>query len=139
MKFNRIKYSDLNSRQQENYNFQKVSSVLADYGFVTIKLSSDWNGADFIAQHNDGETFMVQLKGRLTFGEKYRNKNLWIAFRDGESDWYIYDHDDLFKELFESASYMNTESWKVHQGYDFPRLSAKHRKLLERFRIKGTN
>jgi hypothetical protein len=51
MNFNRILYSNLNSRQKEAFNFQKVSAVLADYGFITIRLSSDWGGADFIAQH----------------------------------------------------------------------------------------
>jgi hypothetical protein len=66
--FKRVPYSSLNSKQQEGHNFQKVSAVLADYGFVTIRLSSDWHGADFIAQHVDGTTFLkIQLKGRLTF------------------------------------------------------------------------
>ena len=31
--FKRISYNELNSRQQENYNFQKVVALLADYGF----------------------------------------------------------------------------------------------------------
>ena len=35
--FERVHYKDLNSRQQEAYNFQKVSGVLADFGFVTIR------------------------------------------------------------------------------------------------------
>lgn len=46
-RFAKIKYSDLSSPQKENYNFQKISAVLADYGFATIRLSDDWNGADF--------------------------------------------------------------------------------------------
>jgi hypothetical protein len=50
-RFTPIKYEELNARQQEAFNLQKVSAVLADYGFVTIPLSSDWGGADFIAQH----------------------------------------------------------------------------------------
>ena len=60
----RIHYSSLNARQKENFNFQKLSSVLADFGFVTMRLTDDWGGADFIAQHIDGETFLrVQLQG----------------------------------------------------------------------------
>jgi hypothetical protein len=31
--FERVSYKALNARQRENYNFQKVSAVLADYGF----------------------------------------------------------------------------------------------------------
>lgn len=77
MKLERIDYSRLNSRQKENFNFQKVSAVLADYGFVTLRLSDDWQSADFIAQHIDGVTFLrVQLKGRLTFERKYQGKGL---------------------------------------------------------------
>jgi hypothetical protein len=37
----RIKYANLNAKQQENYNFQKVSAVLADFGITTIRLTND--------------------------------------------------------------------------------------------------
>jgi hypothetical protein len=53
-RFQRVEYQDLNSRQQENYNFQKVASHLADFGFNCIRLSDNWQGADFIACHRDG-------------------------------------------------------------------------------------
>ncbi len=56
----KIAYHELNARQKENYNFLRVSAVLADYGFMTMRLSDDWQGADFIAQHIDGATFRVQ-------------------------------------------------------------------------------
>ena len=35
-----IDYQQLNARQKENYNFLKVSAVLADYGFVTMRLTT---------------------------------------------------------------------------------------------------
>ncbi len=38
----KISYKELNAKQQEIYNFQKASSVLADYGYVCIKLADDW-------------------------------------------------------------------------------------------------
>ena len=61
-KYQKINYKDLSPKQQENYNFHKVSSILADYGFTTIKLYDDWKNADFIAQHRDRKTFLkVQL------------------------------------------------------------------------------
>jgi len=47
-RFDRIDYKTLNSRQKENCNFQKVSAALADYGFVTLRLSDDWQGADLL-------------------------------------------------------------------------------------------
>lgn len=64
----KIEYFRLNARQKENYNFLKVSAVLADYGYMTMRVSADWQGADFIAQHIDGTTSLkVQLKSRLAW------------------------------------------------------------------------
>ncbi len=54
----KVSYNDLNSRQKENYNYAHVTAVLADYGFTTMRLTDDWQGADFIAQHIDGEQFI---------------------------------------------------------------------------------
>jgi len=110
MELKKIKYEELNARQKENYNYHKVASKLADYGYDCMRLNNDWEGADFIAVHNDGEKMLkVQLKGRLTFQKKYKNKGIWIAFiYKGEAR--MYNHDDLLnrhpKEFFE------TESWK---------------------------
>lgn len=92
MELSKISYVALNPRQQEVYNFHKVAAILADYGFTSIRLSDDWQGADFIAVHIDGVTTLrVQLKGRLTFAKKYLGKGLYIAFRYQE-DWYLYPH-----------------------------------------------
>ena len=63
--FKKIKYSKLNSRQKENYNFHKVSAKLADYGFNSMRLNDDWEGADFISI-NDEQMIKVQLKGRFS-------------------------------------------------------------------------
>ena len=99
MKLVHIRYDDLNSRQQERYNFQNIAGLLADYGFSSIKLDDDWQGADFLAQHIDGFNFIkVQLKGRLTFDKKYIGKNIFIAFPYLKS-WYLFNHDELL-DLF---------------------------------------
>ena len=135
--FKRIAYRDLNSRQQEAFNFQKVSAVLADYGFITIRLSSDWGGADFIAQHCDGKTFLkVQLKGRLTFDKKYEGRDLYVCFPDG-GEWFLYPHDPLLKEVLDCTNIETTESWKVNGGYSFPHLSERVRQMLLPHRITG--
>jgi len=61
-------YDDLSGRQQENYNFQKLSAILASYGYSTVRLTDDAQGADFIAQHSSGKYFYkIQLKGRIAF------------------------------------------------------------------------
>lgn len=81
--FIKVPYEKLNAQKQEAFNFQKISSVLADFGCLTIPLSNDWNGADFIVQMHDGVTFhKVQLKGGLTFDIRYLGKHLYICLRD---------------------------------------------------------
>ena len=138
LSFSRIGYADLNARQKENFNFQKVSAVLADYGFVTLRLSDDWQGADFIAQHIDGETFLkVQLKGRLSFDQKYCGKDLWVAFSTG-GEWYLYPHDELLQIVLANMNVSNTLSWTERGGYTFPRLSAALSQLLAPYRITGS-
>jgi hypothetical protein len=137
MKLNRIKYSQLNARQKENFNFQKLSAILADYGFVTFRLSDDWQGADFIAQHVDGTTFLrVQLKSRLAFSRKYQGKDLWIAF-NYRGTWYLYPHDKLLGQVLKATSVGSTDSWSKRGGYSFPGLSKQLRELLSRYRISG--
>lgn len=135
MKLQKITYDDLKPKQQESYNFQKVSAILADYGFATIRLSDDWQGADFIAQHIDGQTFLkVQLKGRLYFAKEYQNKTLWIAFRyDGQ--WYLYPHDDLLNELSSAGYITGTDVWKDEGVYHFPRISADILKRIEKHKM----
>ena len=81
MRLKRITYDELNSKQREIYNFQKLAARLADYGFNCIKLDDDWQGADFLAYHKDGSTTLkVQLKARAVISKKYRGKDLYLAF-----------------------------------------------------------
>lgn len=95
IKLEKINYNHLNVKAKEIYNFQKVSSIFADYGFTTMWLNNDWEGADFIAVHNDGMTTLkVQLKGRMSFDKKYLNKDIYICFREDEQT-YLYPHDEL--------------------------------------------
>ena len=94
-KIKRIHYGQLNARQKENYNFQKASAILADYGFNCMRLSDDWKGADFLAVHVDGETTLrVQLKSGVSINPKYLCKDLWMMFPAG-SKWFLIPHDTL--------------------------------------------
>ena len=135
-KFHKISYCDLNARQKEQYNFQKVSAVLADYGFRTINVSDDWKGADFLAQHVDGDTILkVQLKGRLSFDKKYIGKNIWVCFRSDKLV-YLYPHDELLNLMISTTNIGNTEAWIQKGNYHFPSLSPKLRKILETYEIE---
>jgi hypothetical protein len=136
LKFAKIDYRKLNGRQQENHNFQKISGILADYGFTTIRLSDDWNGADFIAQHADGKTLLrVQLKGRLQIEKRYEGKELWLCFPAAGS-WYLGLHDELMDCLLKSTGIERTESWRKRGGYSYPSLSKQVASVIERFLLK---
>ncbi len=133
--FEQVTYKKLNESQQEAFNFQNVSAVLADYGFSTIRLTSDWRGADFIAQHFNGKTFLkVQLKGRCCFYKKYADYDLYICFPDGD-EWFLYPHDERLSTIQSETNIGNTASWKNAGGYSFPRLSKKLRMLLAPYRL----
>ena len=133
--FHRIKYRDLNSRQKENYNFQKVASELADYGFNCMWLNDDWQGADFIACHVDGHTFIkVQLKGRLTFNKKYNGKDIWVTFNQN-GQWYVYPHDQLQDELLDLELMAGSESWDTRGSYSWPNLPKHITKHMKQYAI----
>lgn len=134
----RIQYKDLKPRQQENYNYQKFSAVLADYGFVTMRLSDDWEGADLIAQHIDGDTFLkVQLKGRLTFCKKYVSKSLYIAFPYRDV-WYLYPHDELLNKILAISGIERTISWTEGGEYSFRSLTKLTLQLLSPYQLEPT-
>ena len=135
MSFQKVSYDSLNSRQRENFNFHKISAVLADYGFTSIRLNDDWQGADFIAQHVDGERFLkIQLKGRLTIDKKYIGKGLYITFPHKES-WYLYPHDELVQHLLSSSNIGNTDSWVNSGGYSFNSLSRELLQHIEQYKL----
>ena len=100
----RVPYNLLNARQQENHNFHKIAGRLADYGFNCLRLTDDWQGADFIACHMNGEDFWkVQLKGRLAINKKYAGKSIFIAFLH-KQDCYVYPHDEFLEHAIESGA-----------------------------------
>ena len=114
--FPHIVYDDLNSKQQENHNFHKVAAIMADYGFNSMRLNDDWNGADFLAVHIDGKTmWRVQLKSVLTIAKKYRWKDLRIAFLDGDGA-YVFPHDEFVEEAGRQGKMIHAEAWKKENG-----------------------
>ena len=134
-KFEKISYRKLTARQQENYNFSKISALLADYGFNTLRLTDDWKGADFIANHVDGETFLkVQLKGRFTLDKKYVGKNIWVCFKY-RGDWYLYPHDEVISALAAYSNFQNTESWTTHGKIHNGNPSRRDLELLKSYKL----
>ena len=116
----KIQYSDLNAKQKENYNFHKVTSALADYGYNSMRLSDDWQGADFIAISGD-DMIKVQLKGRITIDKKYIGKNIYVAFIENETIK-IYKHDDALKAIPENVKI--SKSWSEIGNYSWGKTPA---------------
>lgn len=137
MTFQKIKYSNLNAKQKEIYNFQKLSSILADYGFHCHKLSDDWNGADFIAQHFESkETIYVQLKSRITIDKKYDQSplDIWIAF-PSDGNWYLLPHSELKKSILSIApSWFERNSWQEN-GKVSTKRSVKITQALDKWKL----
>ena len=134
-----IRYNDLNSKQKEIYNFQKISAILADYGFNCIKLQDDWLGADFLAYNMDSnQTFRVQLKGRATILQKYQGQDLYISFPivdNGRRDWHLLPHDELVELVRINTNWMNTRSWKEHGGYSSANPNRKLQAALKPYKL----
>jgi hypothetical protein len=108
-KYSKTSYSALNSKQKENYNFHKVAAILADYGFNSMRLNDDWQGADFISVHVSGsEMLKIQLKGRFTIDKKYIGKDIYIAFIEKEQIK-LYYHDDAITMIPTNIS--ASKSW----------------------------
>jgi hypothetical protein len=135
---NKVDYAKLNSKQQEQHLFQKFSAILADYGYATIKLSDDWEGADFIAiSQVTGEFFKIQLKGRFTIATKYGGKNVYIAFPMNLSlgQWCIFPHDVILDLLRITGMYVNTPGWEKNGEFHTFKVSNNLRPLLEKYLI----
>lgn len=133
--FERISYPNLNARQKENYNFQKVAGELADYGYNCLRLNDDWQGADFLACHINGNTFLkVQLKGRFTIDSKYLGRNIHIAFLDGD-DCYVYPHDTVLEAVLSLNIINGSHAWTQTGAYSWPGLSRWAKALLTEYRI----
>lgn len=133
--FKKIQYNHLNAKQKENYNFHKIASVLADYGYNCMWLNDDWQGADFIASHIDGSTFLkVQLKGRLTLDKKYEGKQIHVAFRQGEQ-WFIYPHDEILSSIQTMGLISHTTSWQEKGLYSWKTLPPHIQEVLAPYKI----
>ena len=98
LELQRITYDELTAKQKEIYNFQKVAAILADFGFNCIKLDDDWQGAESLPYHKDGQqTLKVQLKDRLSIYRKYFGKEIYMCFPIWGSRHLVH-HDHEFTE-----------------------------------------
>ena len=136
MDLTEINYSELNSPQKEIYNFQKVAALLAEYGFNCIKLTDDWGGADFLADHIDGYTHKVQLKSRITINKKYENNgNDFFMTFPIDGNWYYIRHKNLVKLVKEHSTWLESNSWQEDDQYHSKRGNSDLRAALKEYRL----
>lgn len=135
MKLERIKYDDLNGRAKETYNFQKVSSILVEYGFATNWLNVDFESADFIAVHFNGiDILKIQLKSRVTIDKKYIAKDIWITFPI-QNDFYLVPHDELVEIVGRTTNWLNSSSWIDKNGYSSQSPSSSMVEELQKYKL----
>ena len=133
MKLEPINYEDLNAKAKETYNFHKIAAILADYGYNSIWLSNDWNGADFIAVHIDGVSdIKIQLKGGISFAQKYRGKNLYIGFIE-QGDLYLYPHDDVLEQV---EPVISDKKWIEKGTYFQTKITSRFIDVLAPYKIR---
>jgi len=112
-----VPYAKLNARQQELKNFHQAAAILAEYGFNSIKLSDDWNGADFLAIHLDGvQNLPIQLKARLAIDNKYTAKNPLMIFPI-KGIWYLIRHNELVEKVRSATGWLLTKAWLDTKNY----------------------
>jgi hypothetical protein len=109
----KVSYKDLNSKQKENYNYHKVAAALANYGYDSMRLNNDWEGADFISVKGD-DMIKIQLKGRFTLDKKYEKKELYIAFIE-KGIIKIYLHDEAL--AIATSNITDSKSWTENGSY----------------------
>ena len=112
--FKKASYSKLNNKQKENYNYHKLGSLLASYGFNCIWLNDDVHGADLLALSSVGDVYKIQFKSRLTFDKKYMKKDLFMAY-PSDDGFYIYPHDETLKLFIKR--FKKTSSWNDKGSY----------------------
>ena len=113
----------MNARQKEYFNFVKASWYLVHEGYECSWLHNDYHGADFLASSED-ELLRVQLKGRVTFDNKYIGKNLWIMFFAGDY-LYMYEHDIILAEYEQARKYL-----QEHDTWSTATMSAELHKIV---------
>lgn len=123
----KVSYKDLNSKEKENYNYHKVASALAEYGYDSMRLNNDWQGADFIAVKGN-EMIKVQLKSRFTLDAKYKDKDIYIAFVE-DAALKIYLHDEALK--IASSNIIESESWRLRQRYNFNQTPKRYSDVIK--------
>ena len=134
MKLTRICYQALSLKHRKIYDFQKVSGLLADYGYNCNIPLDIWKGDEFLAHHIDGHTLKVRLKGRMLIDKRYEGKDLYLCF-PANCIWYLVPYDELLRIVEDVLpGTFKTLSWERGQ-YSWPNPPGLVIERLTEFRI----
>ena len=113
----------------EAINTNKLANLLLSKGYIPSRPAFD-GGIDLIAYHPDnGETLVIQIKGRMVIDMKYHSRNIIIAFPH-KVGWYLVPHDEI---LILAERERKTSSWTEDHHYSWPRLSKEWKKRLNKY------
>jgi len=125
----------LNGRSVEMTNRMNLIKVAFDRGYVAYLPVVD-EGIDLILlREQPYDLKLVQLKSRWTIDKKYMDRNIWIAFPDGEASWYLAPHDE-FVDLAKALGFADgSQSWEKRGAYSRGTLNSALRESMGKYRF----
>lgn len=133
MNLEKLKYDDLSGKAKETWNFQKVSALLVEYGFATNWLNVDFESADFVAVHfNGNDIIKVQLKSRVTISKKYVGKDIYVCFPLANS-FCLIQHEELIELVGKNTNWLNSSSWVNDGAYSSANPNKELKETLNSF------
>lgn len=134
-KRDKINYDSLSAPQQLAYLYQQFAARMADYGYHCTQTNKNRFAVGCMATHLSGATSKIQLTAGVTFTEKYKGKDTYIAFQQA-GEFYVYPHDTLMQKFISDGfKITGTNSWEKHGSYFSPDIPDRMLKYLEKYKI----
>ncbi len=110
--------------------------MLADYGFDSVRLTDNWQCADFFAVHkDDGRILKVRHMRRTMIERRHIGKDLHVCFPI-EGVWHLVSHDELIRIVEEThPSTLETHSWTKLGVYEWPTAPLWAREKLKAYAL----
>jgi len=117
----KIDYNGLSKADQQSFNRIKAMGVLVEFGFTSQLAISHPGKADLIITHKNGEEFDVRSRTRPGFWKQHLGHEVFICCRgNDDKTWYLYPHDEVYREARKSSNFAETAAWKDGGSYHFP-------------------
>jgi len=109
-----------NPRSIEMMNRLEFVNLAFKEGYLSFLPVVD-EGIDLILYREKGSGLrsdlrLVQMKSRWSINKKYSDRDIWMAFREGDQ-WYLVRHDDLEKLCDKLGIVKSSKSWTETGAY----------------------